>query len=78
MAKKYDHPIAWAWKLEDDGGLCHWAEPTKDKICLESPFSPPSPGATPVRVRLVPLAEYKKLTQPTPEPDGGKRWRAKR
>ena len=49
------HPMAWVWQLED-GSLCHWAEPSKDVLIMNS--NKPSPGAIPKCVRLILNSEY--------------------
>jgi len=47
---------AWAWVME--GRLCFWAMPTKEDLIGDGS---PSPEARPVRVRLVPEVEYRRL-----------------
>lgn len=42
--------FAYAWMLED-GSLCYWAEPSRNKLLKED--DKPSPGAVIVRVELV-------------------------
>ena len=51
MARKKDERkevTAWAWLME--GGLCYWAEPTREQLMAPGK---PSPEAKAVRVRLV-------------------------
>lgn len=50
----------WAWAIEhpkDTWGLCHWAEPSKEKLA-DGPK--PSPEAIPVRVLLTPVTGKEK------------------
>jgi len=53
------HPTAWAWRLERSY-LCRWAEPLKERLTARSK---PSDGAVPIRVRLVPLADYREMAK---------------
>lgn len=46
----------WAWQLEE--GLCHWVEPTKERLTRKDK---PSPEAKPVFVRIVKEADYRRL-----------------
>lgn len=51
-----DHPPVVAWKIRE--GLCHWAEPSSERLRARSK---PSPEATVTRCRLVPIADYKAM-----------------
>lgn len=50
---------AYAWMC--DFGLCRWAEPTKEALTPRRHHDKPSPEAKAVRVRIVELADYKRL-----------------
>ena len=52
---KFEHGVGWAWAIEHDDGkwsLCHWAEPSKDRLTSRSK---PSPEARAVYVYLTPV-----------------------
>lgn len=58
MTTKNAPPRAFAYELELGDGLCHWAEPTRERLERRSL---PSPGAKIRAVRIVPEGRYREL-----------------